>query len=536
MITAIRFHEIKDEVHQAVIEAFDYAAMHNDEKYILWLADSEYNPDYENTNISPYVLSSMIDYYKEHARFSFSEFYLNKMYSFGTGVTQSDDQPFWLQMEMMIYCHVWESNKFLKQLFRLREIVNGRTYAWKVDIPETSKQKFIRLTIRDGFGNKGLKLAEVMRKGYHVSLRNSFLHSEYEIDAANSKIMLHTHRVGRKQPFELDEITFNDWTERFMYTVLLNYFFINEKEKRRKNVLKDFGTDEFKVVWPTRHGFSVITIYYDESRGSFAGVRSEPYIPNKNEPVTPTTPRVEIEQQPPVTKEVLQNLEQQMKASVMELMNKLVDGDQEKYIMWLYDIRYDDITSTYISKVDEESTRLSFSAALLQEIYIDSKVKLPELIRMQMEMQVYSHIWESKPLLKQLRSAGQILVGEQFNWNDELDDDRRELINDIVQKFSASTCSLATLIDQGFHTSLRNAFAHSEYDIDVNNKEIYLDTFKAERADWDIRKITYMDWQAKFLISIALDYQLIIAREYARKEISPETVQQVLDLLNNPRP
>lgn len=127
---------------------------------------------------------------------------LNKHFNsicFPAGKTQSEDHPFWLQLEKMIYSHVWESNKFLKQLYRLEEVAEGKRYSWIVEIPESSKHIFIRTTIRDGFRKKGLKIAEIMQKGFHTSLRNSFLHSEYEIEETN----------GVKKPADLLRNTFN---------------------------------------------------------------------------------------------------------------------------------------------------------------------------------------------------------------------------------------------------------------------------------------------------------------------------------------
>lgn len=534
MTTKKRFLEIDKEVKEAVKELLDYAMKHNKDKYILWLADAEYNASYEKTRHSPYVLSSRVDYYKEEGRLAFSEFYLNKIYNFPPGTTQTVDHPFWLQLEMMIYSHVWESNKFLKQLFRLKEIVSGRQYPWKVDVPEFYKHNFIRLELRDAFKAKNLKVAEVITKGFHTSLRNSFLHSEYEIDFTAAIIHLHTRRVGKKQPFEMDEMSFDLWTERFLYTIFLNYHFVKEKYARQKSVKNDFKTDEFQLAWPlTQNKTKVITLYYDESRTSFSSRKAAPYIPLIPSPaISPQSP-TSIQLPPLIAPQELTTLENKMNASVSDLLNKLEAANPDQYLCWLFEIRYDEKSKKYVSHVIEDKTRLDFSITLFNELYVDKNVgNLPELIRIQMELLIYSHIWESKPLLHQLLTALNILEGNNMNWDEDLDSDRRELINDIVSRLNAKMCAIATVIDDGFHTSLRNAFAHSDYDIDIRNKMIYLDTYKEERSAWDIKEVSFADWHNRFLLSIGLDLQLYVARDHARKQVPAKDLKELLDRLN----
>jgi len=539
MITKKRFLEIKDEVEVAVAELFDYAKDHNSD-YILFLADAEYNDAYRGSRISPYVISYQVDYYKEETRLEFFQYFLNSLYTFGNGATQSTDSPFWQQLELMIYCQIWESNRYLKQLYRIQRLINGNLYTWQVNvIPDSSKHSFIRNTIRDGFKSKGLKIAEVITKGFHTSLRNSFLHSEFEIDDVNSKILLHTQREGNLQAHELPEISFNDWTERFIYSVFLNYFFLKEKEKRRKNVKKDFGTDEFLVAWPrlprragVRIAIGILYIYYDESRDSFYPQRNEPYTGSRIAQAPPATSPSTTATVPIISAQELQAIEKRSGEAVKELLKALHNASEEKYIAWLFDVTFDKASGKYVSQTAEEKSRLQFSATLMDEVYIKASVQLPDLIRIQMEMMIYCHVWESRLFLRQLRSAARILSGDAVNWDEEPQSDRRLLVEDIVQKLRTSNCSIAELIDEGFHTSLRNAFAHSEFEIDPKKKEIYLDTYKPNEP-WDIPSISFSDWKQKFLASLTLDFQLLMAKDDLRAKVEANDVQQVLDAMNN---
>lgn len=532
MITEARFQEIRDEVQAAVKQLYDYCAANNQDSYILWLAEADVNSGLEAAGQNPYVLDSRMDYYKEMGRLEFSQFYLNKLYSFPEGTLQSVDHPFWLQLEMMIYSHVWESNKFLKQLFRLKEVAHGKNYAWVVPIPESGKHKFIRNAVKKGFKSKGLKIATVVERGFLSSLRNSFLHAEFEIDEDNSNIRLHTHRTGSKLSHEIDLISFDDWTERFLYSVLLNYFIITEKFNRKKTVREDFGKDEFLLVLPVaRTRLKAIKIYYDESRESFSFTKSIPYVRRKIDGILPKEEETE-QLHPLVAQDELEHIEHVVKTSVNGLLDLLCKTDSDKYICWLFDIKYDEATGKYTSCCTEDISRLNFSSTLLHGVYVENKVLLPEVVRIQMELMVYSHIWESKPLLYQLRGAARILAREPINSKEELDGDRRKLVDDIIAKFTSQNCSLAGIIDQSFHTSLRNAFAHSEYDIDQFNQLIRLDTYKEERSEWDIDNIGFAEWRMRFLFSVVIDFQVLIARAEARKTIRPQQVKELLDRVN----
>lgn len=268
MITRIDFASIDKEVKGSVIECLDYIRnCCSDHNYLLFLADAEYQPQYYGTGFSPYVIENKIDHYKDETRQRFFTQFMETFYSFANNLQQTTDNEYRLTMELMVYCHLWESKPFLKQLFRLSSLVSGKPYEWKVEVPEMSKHDYIRKAIRDTFKKSGLSIADIISKGFHTSLRNAFAHSEYGIDEKYSIISLDTYKGAA---WDIKDITFDDWTIRFVYSAFLYYHFLNEKQRKRESINKDLGKNHYKVVHPINdHKFRIVNISYVEDGDRF---------------------------------------------------------------------------------------------------------------------------------------------------------------------------------------------------------------------------------------------------------------------------
>ncbi|GEM_PF-580732 len=533
MVSKQRFLEIKAEVESAVIELFDYVAEHNN-NYILILADAEYKDHYSGQQA--YVIANMEDYYKEHSRLEFSQHFLNAHYTFGQGQSETTDALNKVYLEMMVYCHIWESTKFLKQLFRMCELALGKVFPWEIDdFPESGKHKIIRETIRSGFEEKNLKVADVITKGFHTSLRNSFLHGEFEINEKNKRIRLHTYRSQRKlKSFELNEISFDEWTERFLYSAFLNYCYINEKEKRRQNVIKDFKSDEFLIVHPrSKTSFGTTKIYFDDSRKAFSFYRTETMYESTRKNLSEVSTKPAKSVISVISTKTLRQLEKAVGDAVADLLAAMKAISEEQYIAFLFDVSQDAHLKQFHTSQKPEELRFKFSGQYLAVLFenLDREIQIPDIIRLQIEMLIYSHIWESKLLLKQINTAVQIIEGSAVSWNYTFPDDRRMFIDDLCARLKSQNLKLGVQIEQAFHTSLRNAFAHSDYDIHFPSKSIYLDTFKPGTS-WDIPSITFDEWMEKFLLSFIIDFQFFIRKELERQNIKSADVKVVLSKMN----
>ena len=84
---------------------------------------------------------------------------------------------------------------------------------------------------------------------------------------------------------------------------------------------------------------------------------------------------------------------------------------------------------------------------------------------------IYSHIWESKPFLKSLYRLGHGLKGENYHWKLTVPTKIKHLFitANIRDIFSESNSKLADIIQLSYHSSLRNAFAHSDYYFETMN-------------------------------------------------------------------
>lgn len=272
MITKQRFSEIDTEVKNVINEVFDYMKLHNQMNYILLLAEGEYLERYNVTQskLNPFVIDSRHDRYKDETRLNFLTDFLTKYYSFANNQQAIDNNLYRMNIELMVYSHIWESKPFLKKLYRISTIVAGNNFEWQVELPEKSKHEFIRNTIRPNFEKYLVNVSNIMKKGFHTSLRNAFAHSEYSFDTMNNKnrIWLDTY-TGK--PWDIQEISFDEWSERFIFSSLFCYYITSISYDRRKNISADFGTEVFEIDLPNSLGTKEkVRIKYKQEHDDFS--------------------------------------------------------------------------------------------------------------------------------------------------------------------------------------------------------------------------------------------------------------------------
>lgn len=267
MITYTEFSKIDEYVKESVTEVFEFLKKKS-MYYILFLANGEYKPDKfgSTVELNPYMIDSREDEYKDEARYKFLIEFMKLFYSF-PNKTDVDDSEFRIHMELMVYTHIWESKPFLKQLFRIANLIDNKQYPWEVNIPENSKHEFIRFQIRDVLKKHQLKLAEVISNGFHTSLRNAFAHSEYYFNNFNKKIFLDTYK-GKS--WDIPEISYDDWAKRFAHSVLLSYHFYSTMHNTRKSLSVDYSTNQFVIILPKDiNRFQAVYISYDSFYDKF---------------------------------------------------------------------------------------------------------------------------------------------------------------------------------------------------------------------------------------------------------------------------
>lgn len=268
MITEIVFKSIHEEVKAALYGAFDLAKNHCQSDYVLLLADGEYKGKYLNytPKMNPYVIDDKEDTWVDETRVNFFVEFLKTFYSFPSNIDMVDNSEIRLNMELMIYSHVWESKPFLKKLSRLVKIATGSEYDWKINVPP-KRYNFIKAQIKTILENKCLLIESVINNAYHSSLRNAFAHSEYSFDSKGSLIWLHNYG---SEAWEMKNISFDDWSKRLSYSILLAYNLINITHERRKSLPDDFKTTTFKILHPNSKGQkNIVNIIYEKDNDRF---------------------------------------------------------------------------------------------------------------------------------------------------------------------------------------------------------------------------------------------------------------------------
>lgn len=272
MIKRQRFAEIDKEVRDCIQQTLDNLKAKSPDKYVLFLADGEYKKEYDNpqTAFNPFVIDNRIDRYKDHTRLTFLSNFLTTFYTFPVSQNSTDDNEQRIHMELMSYSHIWESKPFLKKLHRLSHLDNNEDYNWNVIIPNMGKHNFILNDIRKTLQVNHNSLATVIKKGFHTSLRNAFAHSDYSFDTLNGNKRIWLDNC-KGEAWELQEISFDDWSERFVYSSLLSFHLLDLTYKNRIALVTDFGTATFTIKHPSKSGtLNSVIITYTQKHDSFS--------------------------------------------------------------------------------------------------------------------------------------------------------------------------------------------------------------------------------------------------------------------------
>lgn len=206
--------EIKEEILQAIEDSFVTIAKDDYISYILYIGRADVIPELKAHFGTSCVIDYQLDHYYDETRELFYLHYLNRNYSKEgfkyDGEAGIDD----LSIEMMIYCHLWDSSYFLKSLYRLSCILCNEGYQWNPNIPENDKYMFVKDKIITPLQKKNFSLGNIVTKAFDSNIRNAFAHSLYNVDIKYRKIYTRT-KLGNKT-YTLDE-----FQRLFLYSVIL---------------------------------------------------------------------------------------------------------------------------------------------------------------------------------------------------------------------------------------------------------------------------------------------------------------------------
>ncbi|MCK4421693.1 hypothetical protein KAW48_07830 [candidate division WOR-3 bacterium] len=172
-------------------------------------------------------------------------------------------KKFSIHLELMVYTHSWESISNLKKLKHLVNLIESKEYDWELKIPKKSKKNYITSEIRDVFQKHNLKIADVITMSYQSQLRNAFAHSQYSFGSDN----IYLHNYERKSP-QKKNLTFNNWEDIFIKTVLLFFIILRKKKEYRRSIGIEKG--EVEIYEPyKKKGYDKRILVYIENSNSF---------------------------------------------------------------------------------------------------------------------------------------------------------------------------------------------------------------------------------------------------------------------------
>ena len=164
------------------------------------------------------------------------------------------------------------------------------------------------------------------------------------------------------------------------------------------------------------------------------------------------------------------------------------------------------------------------------------------------QLMIYTHIWESHLFLNQLVRLAKIQLGMGYDWITKLDYPKKNvhhnesnlshvkkgpyIENSIINRFEKSDCNMAQLIKHCYLKELRDDFAHSAYYIDKNTivsngSELFCGP-----------SISIEEWEEKFVSSMLFSYHLNdMLLEYRNQFIDTfgeKPIEILLPLKKNP--
>lgn len=238
MIKQKLLKQFQNEVNEAVIEAFKrcLANQKNPGDFLLFL-ENGHNTSVIMDSYSDYVIGQGLKGIADWDRLNFLQFCHQQLPFERTynRLRRKDKKEYIyknsLHFDLMIYTHSWEAYPNLSRLKQMANMTNGEPYDWDIEVPDFTRHEFIRNEIRDVFQSKNLKLANIISRAYHSQLRNAFAHSDYSFFKTDF-IELKNYKG---QSWELKEISYGQWDERFTLTILLfDLLFRNIFEFKKK--------------------------------------------------------------------------------------------------------------------------------------------------------------------------------------------------------------------------------------------------------------------------------------------------------------
>lgn len=250
--------ELYDDTTQALDEAFRFMGAKFNKEFILFIGRADIVPGLKQITGSDCVIDYQGDTIYDETRTRFYLHYLNRNYKRDGFAYEGESGFDDLNIELMIYCHIWDSSYFIKALYRLASIVSGKGYIWDAVIPWRKKEEFIIKKIIEPLKKAGLKIGSLLEECYDAGLRNAFAHSLYTIESEQRIIYIRPEKGFKSYTFE-------DFQTLFLKTTLIMHLMENMLETNHNDAAKK-GT-ALTEAFMTPDGVKVQVYAYMQNRG-----------------------------------------------------------------------------------------------------------------------------------------------------------------------------------------------------------------------------------------------------------------------------
>lgn len=255
-MTYVEYNKLKAEVVELIEYMFQQMKTKDYKSYALFLASAYKNELY--LRIPPHVPFATEYVYEQYIDETRNSFLSEYLMGYEERLRHPDkincnSVSYDINLQMMIYTHIWESKLFLKRLIRIANIMSYNGYIW--DIPfvrknkkdrevEIKKGQMIKDTILPLFKESDGRLYEFLSSCYNSDLRNSFAHSMYMVDESSNKInTIESTFDGFEKSIDLE-----DWEVLFIKIALFNFHLSHVLESCREELMKEIAESELHYI------------------------------------------------------------------------------------------------------------------------------------------------------------------------------------------------------------------------------------------------------------------------------------------------
>lgn len=260
-----RYQELEIEVKGIIGESFAKAISKSSADFVLLMARGGYHKhlDRPGIDLTPFVLEDREDYLMDLTRKKFFVRYLNHYADrLNNHISlNGEDLEYEVNIQLMVYCHIWESHLFLNQLERLALIQQGKDYLWKSEVPYNSKKNFILHKVIERFEKTDNAMANLIKQSYSDDLRNAFSHSTYFIQGNRIQ-------ASKDSLFSGSTVYFEEWDDMFVRSVLLSYHLNDMLLEERNHFIEINGDGPIVIDMPMKNN-------HKELRGVY--IKPEPF-------------------------------------------------------------------------------------------------------------------------------------------------------------------------------------------------------------------------------------------------------------------